>query len=230
MITGLLKRFASRLPASIQQELKRRRFAGQIRRGRFDADEVEWQRLPDLVTPGDWVIDVGANIGHYTLRLARLVGPEGRVFAFEPVLQTFELLAANVARAGFRNVTLINAAASDEAGVVAIDVPSIAETGLQDFYSARISADTAGVPVFRMPVGAIPFPSPIRLVKIDAEGHEPAVLHGLEPILRRDRPHLIVEDSGPGFRPYLASLDYEMEKIPGSWNVMFHPVDREDAA
>lgn len=94
-MTKLLKRLAAKLPLPIQQELKRFYFAWQIRRGRFYTDEKEFSLLNAFIAHGDWVLDIGANIGHYTRRLSDLVGPAGRVIAFEPIPQTFEVLAAN---------------------------------------------------------------------------------------------------------------------------------------
>src|SRR6185312_12382199 len=96
-----LKRIAARLPQPVQHRLKRALYAHQIRRGTFRTPEPEFDLLPQLVRPGSVVIDVGANIGHYTLRLAQLVGPEGRVYAFEPMPKTFDLLCRNVVTAGY---------------------------------------------------------------------------------------------------------------------------------
>jgi FkbM family methyltransferase len=66
--------------------------------------------------PGNVVADVGANIGYYTLILARCVGPEGRVFAFEPDPVNFALLQRNIEVNGYRNVVAVNKAVSDRAG------------------------------------------------------------------------------------------------------------------
>ena len=137
-IKNMLKRIASLLPLAAQNSLKRKLFSSQIRRGTFRTDEQEYELLTEWVSGGDWVIDVGSNIGHYTLRLSSIVGDSGRVLAFEPISETFELLAANVARAGVRNVTLLNAAASDKTDVVKMDIPSF-DTGLDNYYMANIS-------------------------------------------------------------------------------------------
>jgi hypothetical protein len=118
-----MKRLAGHLPERWQQSMKRFYFARQIRRGVFRSDEPEYLRLDDVVSPGDWVIDVGANIGHYTMRLSQLVQSGGRVFAFEPIPLTFELLAANCALSPYRNVTLLNLAASDTARLATMEVP-----------------------------------------------------------------------------------------------------------
>ncbi len=88
---------AAKLPMRLQQRMKRIHFAYQIKRDRFSADEPEFDLSQDLISGGDWVVDIGANIGHYTLLFSKLVGPTGRVIAFEPMPETFELLCANVA-------------------------------------------------------------------------------------------------------------------------------------
>lgn len=73
--------------------------------GEFDTLTVE-----KYVKKGDYVIDAGAAIGYYTLILARAVGPEGKVFAFEPKKDRFDLLKQNVKLNGYDNVILENKA------------------------------------------------------------------------------------------------------------------------
>ena len=92
----VLKKIAARLPLRIQQELKRLFFAYQIRANRFFTAEKEFAIVDRLVSPGDWVLDIGANIGQYTKRFSDLVGHSGRVIAFEPVPDTFELLTSTL--------------------------------------------------------------------------------------------------------------------------------------
>ena len=48
--------------------------------------------MPQLITPGDTVLDIGANIGYFTILASRLVGPEGHIFAFEPEAKNFYVL------------------------------------------------------------------------------------------------------------------------------------------
>ena len=66
-----------------------------------------------LVTPGDRCIDVGANVGVHTVRLARLVGQDGKVIAFEPDPDLVQRTHRNIALNGLANVRIISAAASD---------------------------------------------------------------------------------------------------------------------
>src|SRR5438128_7943415 len=134
----LLKRIVARLPDRWQFELRRFRYARQIAQGTFDTPEPEYKLLSQWIKPGDWVLDIGANVGHYTKRLSELVGDHGRVIAFEPVPTTFHLLAANVQLFEHSNVTLINAAASDKLGIAGMSMP-VFSTGLTNYFQASIS-------------------------------------------------------------------------------------------
>lgn len=216
----MLKRFASYLPQPWQQGLKKVRFRRQIRLGLFEPGEPEYQILDSLVTSGDWALDVGANVGHYTARLSSLVGPAGRVFAFEPIPETFEVLAANALHFPFRNVSLINAAASDHAGLVSMDVP-FWNNGLKNYYEAHISQGGGGLQVYCCPLDSFLFEKRVSLVKIDAEGHEMPVLSGIRGLLERDRPALIVETGSAEAADFLTPFGYEGRRMPGSPNILF---------
>jgi len=224
-VKSLLKRIAATLPHAWQQQLKRWYFASQLRRNRFVTNEQEFALLDRLVVDGDWVLDVGANIGHYTARLSRLVGRTGRVIAFEPVPATFELLAANIARLPNGNVTLLNAAASDATRTAGISLPKF-ESGLTNFYMAKLGEGAGDVTVLTLPVDALAIPARVALVKIDAEGHEMSVLRGMTALLERDHPSLIVEDNSPDIGPFLRRFGYDVERLTGSSNATYRWTQR----
>lgn len=217
---SMLQRVAAGLPEHWQQELKRLHFRHQIRHQRFRSPEPEYELLPTLIEAGDWVIDVGANVGHYTRRFSELVGGRGRVLAFEPVPATFALLAGNAEHFPYRNVTLFNAAVSDHTSVAGMDVPAFA-SGLSNYYEAHLGGDAAALPVLCLNVDALALPAPVRLVKIDAEGHEPAVLAGMRQLLERDRPTLIVEANVAAIVPFLEGFGYVREHLADSPNYLF---------
>jgi FkbM family methyltransferase len=220
----ILKVLAAKFPKSWQYEAKRFHFARNIRFKRFITDEPEYALLPQLLSPGDWVIDVGANVGHYTARLSELVGAEGRVVAFEPIPETFAILASNARLFAHQNVTLINAAMSDRCDVVRMDMP-LHESGLDNFYQARISS-VGSIAVLATPLNDWRLDHRISLVKIDAEGHEESVLAGMIQMVTRDRPTLIIETFTDSIQRKLDSLGYSAEHLPGSPNTLLRSPGR----
>lgn len=217
----LIKRMASQLPEGTQQNLKRAYFRQQIRNGTFVTDEHEYGLLENWIGEGDWVIDVGANIGHYTKKLSDLVGSTGRVFAVEPVVHTFELLASNVARFKNRNVTLLNVAASNGTAVVRMAMPHM-NTGLDNYYQAKISEDSsAGISSIAMGLDSLAIQHRVKLIKLDVEGHEFQALQGLANLLARDKPILIVEGGDQDVDSFLCSLGYQFSYHEGSPNRVY---------
>lgn len=216
----MLKSLASRLPATWQAELRRLRYARQISAGRFDTDEAEYSVVGEYLRPGDWAIDVGANIGQYTKRFSDLVGPRGRVLAFEPVPTTFALLAANVGRFPNPNVSLFNVALSDRADTVGMDIPRF-DTGLVNYYEAHLTANAgAELTVLTLRLDALALQQPIALVKIDAEGHEESVLAGMQQLISSSRPVLIVETWSEPLVGRLRELGYAVSRREGSSNIV----------
>jgi len=81
-------------------------------------EEFETTLYPSMIKEGDTVIDVGANIGYYTLIFAKAVGEKGTVYAFEPDPSNFNILKKNIEINGYKNVILENKAVSDESGTL----------------------------------------------------------------------------------------------------------------
>lgn len=217
----LIRRFAAALPENVLFELKRLRYARQLRRNEFVSPEPEFALLDRYVRPGDWVIDVGANVGHYTKRLSELVGPSGRVLAFEPMPATFAILAANAGRFARSNVSLFNAAISDATGLVAMELPKYAD-GLRNYYQAHVTTDSINeLHVMAYPLDLFKTGNRIALVKVDAEGHEAAVIAGMHELIERDRPTLIIETGKPSVIDGLRRRGYDSESLPGSPNTLF---------
>ncbi len=220
MQSQFLQSLVARLPSNIQFTVRRRNFARQIRAGRFVPDEPELVEVGEVLRPGDWAIDIGANVGRYTCYMANRVGLEGRVLAFEPIAESFAMLVANVRAARAGNVSLFNLALSARTGVQSMTVPQYAGTKLRNYYAAHLATEGEHR-VLCLPLDALPIPSRVSLVKIDTEGHEVKVLEGMQALLRRDRPLLIVEGGqrGPSAE-WLRALGYEVRKNEGSPNIV----------
>ena len=225
MVSSVLKRFAAQLPEGAQHELRRLFFRQQIRRNRFVTDEQEYKLLDRFIATGDWVLDIGANVGHYTLRMSELVGGNGRVIAFEPVPETFALLAANARLFPHRNVSLLNVAVSDHTDRVGMQIPHFSK-GLTNYYQARITSDDESLTILTLPVDSLSLPT-VKLVKVDVEGHELPVLRGMRLLIERDHPVLIVETASHETTNLIGSLGYRVERLPGSSNILCIQTNRD---
>src|SRR5450830_435803 len=116
----ILRAFVRMLPVRMQDAASKWYFFRQIKAGHFKSIEAEWDRLSAWLKPGDWCIDVGANVGRYSLKMSELVGPSGQVIAFEPLMHTFNLLTHFVEKGNYRNITLLNAAATEQSSLIRI--------------------------------------------------------------------------------------------------------------
>jgi FkbM family methyltransferase len=220
LLSSYAKRLAAFLPHRWQQDLKRRFFRGQILRKTFRTNEPEWAAADRWLSAGDWAVDIGANIGHYTRRFSDLVGPTGRVIAFEPVPATFELLAANAALFAHANVTLLNLAASDSTQILGISIPDF-DVGLKNYYGAALTSSSEGLQVMTCAIDLLAPPGRVRLLKVDAEGHDAVVLRGARALLERDHPTVVIESVSPEVVELMARLGYLREELPNSPNVIY---------
>lgn len=154
--------------------------------------EQEVRLFKQMLRPGDVAVDVGANIGAHTVPLARMVGPTGRVIAYEPIRLTFQLLCANVALNSLGWVDCVHAALGAEDGALMLrDL----EMGQADNYGAVALETIPGdvpVPVHRL--DAVFRRERLRLIKIDVEGMEANVLEGARAVITRCKPALYVEN------------------------------------
>lgn len=157
--------------------------------GERDPDVMRFLR--GWARPGFVVIDIGANIGTYTVPLARLVGPNGRVVAFEPNRPTFACLRQNVRQNRLGNVTLVRAAAGPESGFAGLVVTEdnfgevhLAPPGGAE--AARVAVTTVDEQVASLGLGRVDY------IKIDVEGFELAALRGARRTLAAN-PKLLVQ-------------------------------------
>ena len=145
-----------------------------------------------FIAPGSTVLDVGANIGVFTVALARLVTPTGRVLAFEPQIPVFELLSSNVETNCLTNVSLYQAGVGREAGT--LNVPTLDYAADGNFGGVELSQDTSqGTSVDIITIDSLNLDA-CRLIKIDVEGMEAQVIAGAGETIQRVRPIIYVEN------------------------------------
>ena len=138
-----------------------------------------------LVTEDMTVVDIGANIGFYTLLAAKLVGTKGKVFTFEPEPQNYALLLRNIELNGYKNVTPVRKAVSSKTGKADLFINK--RTGSHGFLSDR--EDVIGVTTVETMSLDNYFEGkecPIDIIKIDVEGSELAVFAGMPNIIKKN--------------------------------------------
>jgi FkbM family methyltransferase len=151
------------------------------------------------VKPGMSVVDIGANIGYFTMLLASLVEPSGLVVAVEPNPENIKLLEASRRVNGFDQVLVIQAAAGRHTGLLGLNVSY--SNGMTGELPGNLDAVFASCPVPCFALDAIlPKDRHFNLVKIDTEGAELNALIGLSETIDRDHP-VIVSEFSPGAMP-----------------------------
>ena len=162
--------------------------------GAFEQEELSAAgRLAKL---GTCAIDVGANVGLFTVELSRAVGPEGLVIALEPVTSTAEQLQSNLDRNRCANIDVVVGAAGPVAGRIELflsDDPALHSAG-QKPIAGRAILGSIIVPAYTLDdLWAAAGRPRVGFVKIDVEGGELGVLLGATRMISACRPHMIVE-------------------------------------
>jgi len=215
----------------------------------FSADMLAGKYEPEITVmmeqvlrPGMRAIDVGAHIGFHVLLAARLVGPTGRVYAFEPARDNFDVLQRNIALNSYKNVTAVNKAVTDTSGTVTFhlspegnDRHSIRNSSRNAISHESVTVGTVSIDDF---LESENWPA-IDVIKMDAEGAEPNVFRGMRKlVLRATRLHMFIEfapscleESGFDPREFLSEImssGFEIRLLGGAQNESLDPLRPED--
>jgi len=156
-------------------------------------DEIKYVR--NMLLPGMQVVDIGANYGTYTLAAAIKVGPQGKIWAFEPSSKASAFLAQSIGTNKFKNVELIKAGLSDKSGEALLGVNAneelnaIVDSDSKDKFGGCERIELVSLDRCMERYGW----NSIDLVKIDAEGHEKKIIEGGKSFLNSNSPLIIYE-------------------------------------
>jgi FkbM family methyltransferase len=166
-----------------------------ILRGHYEREEV--RLVESVLKPGDTAIDVGAHIGFFAMQMAALVGPKGRVYAFEPLDQNADLLERSIGENSFVDrVVFSRAAVGATSGTATLTFPTETLNSGGAYLLRNASSPLTGNRTSRVPLVALddlPLQRPVRLIKMDVEGGEPQVIRGAARMLATDRPVILSE-------------------------------------
>jgi FkbM family methyltransferase len=167
------------------------------------------QLLKQILRPGDVFIDVGANVGYFSLVAAGLVGTQGEVHSFEPDPRAHALLARSAVENHLSNIWCHRVALWREETRLSLIGRNDVALGYVTESAANLSEPPAIAARLDAYLGALHIGKPIRMVKIDVEGAEVEVIRGMSETLRTDRPLLVIE----AFDPMLARFHHRIEDI-----------------
>lgn len=162
--------------------------------------------------PGDIALDIGAHVGYFTLLFRLAVGETGRVFAFEPLADTYRRLLHNVMINGFSNVLPLPLAVAKQPGTAFFHINRENEGA-----SSLLGGDGGEqVPVqltsldnlFRENLSTRP-----RLMKIDVEGAEMEVLLGAEKWFDRQGPDVVIVEIGRGGLAFAGASEWDIRQF-----------------
>lgn len=163
-------------------------------------EPFETELLKKLLKRGMAVVNVGANIGYYTLITANYVGPNGKVYAFEPEPKNYELLVRNIEENGYKNVLPIQAAVSNKKGAQKLFLdksnlgnPSLAKQNIGE-KSGFVEVETNSLDNFLKKYNN---DLKVDLIQMDTQGSEGLILDGAKKIIGNNKLKIIME-----FWPY----------------------------
>jgi len=186
--------------------------------------EAELDLWRQFIRQGMTVVDVGANIGAYTIPLAKMVGPRGRVIAIEAQRQIWQMLIGNLALNEIENTSAIIGAANSALGNVhfpRVNYLLRSNFGAVGYEPGGDYEDSILIPSF--PIDEMKL-QPVHFIKIDVEGMELEVLKGPDQTIERSKPILYVENDRPekshDLNAHIMGLDYRL-----FWHLsmMFNP-------
>jgi len=178
------------------------------------------------VKPGMTVYDCGANVGYYALIFAKLIGPRGRVYAFEPSPASLKCLRAGRELNGFENLTVVPQAAWDKKEMLRF-VRGAPDSSLVTDHVEGVFGESAETNNIRESLIEVPATSldhfvyeeghaPPDFIKMDIEGAEGKAIAGARRVIAEHRPVLLLEIHGaPGREVWsiLKELNYTAVNI-----------------
>mgnify|MGYP006409962503 CR=1 FL=1 len=177
----------------------------------------------EAIKEGDTVIDIGANIGYYTLLFAKWVGPHGKVYAFEPEPSNFQLLEKNVKANNYKNVTIFQKAVSDKNDKLTFYISDESSAANQLFkpkkYSKIIEVDSIKLDE------CFSHDQKIDFIKIDIQGAEGTAIKGMTSLLEKNSNTVIMQEWWPdAIKKYHMDSDEHL-KILDKLGYSFYEID-----
>ena len=157
------------------------------------------------IKPGQTVVDIRAHIGYYSLIFAKLVGPHGKVYAFEPDPSNFSILQKNIELNSYGNIVAINKAVTEETEIQKLYLSngSVGDHKTYDSGEGREILEIDGVALDKFLKGVT-----VDFIKMDIQGAEGGALKGMTTLIQRSSSIKIITEFWPA-----AIKKYGMEPV-----------------
>ncbi|WOV93486.1 MAG: FkbM family methyltransferase [Candidatus Nitrosoabyssus spongiisocia] len=160
-------------------------------------EPFETELLSKWIKESDYVLDLGANIGYFTLIMSKLVGDSGKVFSFEPSMDNFEILKKNIKVNNCNNVIIENMAVGNKNGEIKLYLSD--NQSMHTLYENTISTNrSVTVPIIKLDdyynKKSI---NKINVIKMDVEGAELDTLRGMSNILTENKDVVLFVEFNP---------------------------------
>lgn len=191
----------------------------------FEPEETEIIKM--LLPAGGVFLDVGANVGYFSIVAAMSVGSNGRVYAFEPVPEIYRILCRNIFLNGLTNVSPHNLACFSSVGEMAMERETdsgkshLSAVDVENAQKVRLTTIDQFVNLSNV--------SRLDLIKIDAEGSDFEIVQGARRTIETFRPAILMEldhlsrfgGSRSEVETFFTDCCYEVKEIKGKHSVDF---------
>jgi FkbM family methyltransferase len=159
-------------------------------------EEFETELIKKNVKSGDIVLDIGAHIGYYTLIFAKLVGENGKVYAFEPDPTNFNILRKNIENNNYKNVVLINKAAVNKTSKLKLYLndSNQGDHRIYDSFDGRKFVEIEGIVLDEYFTNR---DRKINFIKMDIQGAEFGALQGMQNLLKNNEHIIFISEYWP---------------------------------
>ena len=194
--------------------------------------EIHIDNLLKSICKEDMIaIDIGANVGAHTILMSKLVGENGKVYAFEPCRNHSEILFYNLMNNNCFNTTIYPYGCGDKDENMYIEKRFFDTKKVENFGAITLqkeSLDENDEKIEIRSIDSFNFPK-IDVIKIDAEGMENKIINGMKDTIYKYKPKMIIEihdEDVENMTKIIDSIDYSLNRIGYSWDFLALPKNK----
>lgn len=191
-----------------------------IKKNNFISKEKEFFIIKNLIKKNSNVIDVGANVGRYTFELAKIVGPQGCVYSFEPMPRSSLILTFLIFLSNVKNIIFFSIALGNKTEKILMkesytykNENFLFDTNTQSQIIKKKNRFKNNLFRYSLKIDDLHIKDKISFIKIDTENYEYQVLIGAKKLIIKNRPIILIENNSDKAIRFLKNLKYTEKKL-----------------